>query len=102
MQEETEYVGFIVPQRLYQATRGGAGIESTELWKAHPPPSLDFKVGGRLGVNMKAASEGIYVPIVPLSDSCATQWASRVGHALRIEVRIQSYILFSFAPDHHC
>ncbi|KAI0777916.1 hypothetical protein BC629DRAFT_1736118 [Irpex lacteus] len=90
MQDGNEYVGVIVPQKLYKATRGGA--DALDRWTAHPPPSIDFKVGGRLGVSIKAASEGIYfgnaVPLEPLSDTRATQWASRgggVGHNLRIE-----------------
>lgn len=105
MQDETEYAGVIVPQKLYKATRDGAN--SLSLWEAHPPPSIDFKVGGRLGVSITAASEGVYVgtavQIEPLSDSCATQWLSRGGgvrHHLRIEVSKYSVIHPAFiAPD---
>lgn len=99
MQDDVEYAGIIVPQRLWTGTRG-----APDAWNIHTPPSINFKVGGRLGVSIKAIYESIRVgkalKIEPLSDTCAAQWASygdNARHYLRIEVSTRAkYLVFVY------
>ncbi|KAI0086572.1 hypothetical protein BDY19DRAFT_1016980 [Irpex rosettiformis] len=43
-------IGFIVPQQLY--IHRCLRASSEKEWKQNPPPSIDFKVNGRLGISL--------------------------------------------------